>query len=136
MMASVLGNLGVKHALVVHGMDGLDEISISDKTKISHLKDGQVDDYFIKPADLGVAKAKKDDILGGSANENAKAALDILNGEEKGPMRNVVLVNAAAAIFVGGKAKELKEGVKLAAKSIDTGAAKQKLEELIKFTQS
>ncbi|MFC1540807.1 anthranilate phosphoribosyltransferase [Candidatus Margulisiibacteriota bacterium] len=136
MMATVLGNLGVKQALVVHGMDGLDEISISDKTKVSHLKDGVVDNYFIKPADLGVAKAKKEDIQGGSANENAKAALDILNGEEKGPMRNVILINAAAAIFVGGKARELTEGVKLAAKSIDTGAARQKLEELIEFTQS
>lgn len=133
-MAKVLGNLGVKHALVVHGMDGLDEISISDKTKVSHLHSGKVETYYIKPEDLGIHMGKKEDILGGSINENAKIAFDILKGEEKGPKRNIVLLNAAAAIFVGGKAKDLKEGLKLATESIDCGAASQKLEELIQFT--
>jgi anthranilate phosphoribosyltransferase len=136
MMAKVLGNLGVKHALVVHGMDGLDEISISDKTKVSHLKEGRVDNYFIKPEDFGIHKGKKEEIKGGSANENAEIALEILKGEEKGAKRNIVLLNAAAAIFVGGKAGDLKAGFKLAARSVDAGAARQKLEELIKFTNS
>lgn len=134
MMAKVLGNLGVKQALIVHGMDGLDEISISEKTKVSHLKNGKVENYFIKPEDFGIHKAKKQDIKGGSANENAKIAIEILKGAEKGPKRNIVLLNAAAAIFVGGKAKDLKEGFKLAAESIDSGEANKKLEELIKFT--
>ncbi len=134
MMAKVLGNLGVKHALVVHGMDGLDEISISDKTKVSHLENGKVDNYFVKPEDVGMHKGKKEDILGGSINENVKIAYDVLKGEEKGPKRNIALLNAAAAIYVGGKAKDIKEGIKLAAESIDSGTAYRKLEELIKFT--
>ncbi len=134
MLAKVLGNLGVKHALVVHGMDGLDEISISDKTKVSHLRDGKVDNYFIKPEDLKIHKAKKEDILGGTINQNMEIAVNILSGEEKGAKRDAVLLNAAAAIFVGGKAKELKEGIKLAAESIDSGAAKRKLDEMIEFT--
>ncbi|KPJ64274.1 anthranilate phosphoribosyltransferase [candidate division WOR-1 bacterium DG_54_3] len=136
MMAEVLGNLGVKHALVVHGMDGLDEISISDKSKVSHLENGKVDTYFVKPEDEGIHRGKKEDILGGSINENVKIAYDILKGEDKGHKRNVVLLNAAAAIYVGGKAKDIKHGIQLAAKSIDSGAANQKLEELIKFTKA
>jgi anthranilate phosphoribosyltransferase len=136
MMAEVLGNLGVKHALVVHGMDGLDEISISDKTKISHLQNGKVDNYFIKPEDLKIHKAKKEDILGGTINENTEIAINILNGEEKGPKRSIVLMNAAGAIFVGGGAKDLKEGLKLAEQSIDSGAAHKKLEALIKFSNA
>jgi anthranilate phosphoribosyltransferase len=134
MMAKVLGNLGVKHALIVHGMDGLDEISISERTKVSHLQNGKVDNYFIRPEDLKIHKAKKEDILGGTINENTKIAINILTGEEKGAKRSVVLLNAAAAVFVGGKAKDIKEGIKLAAGSIDSGAAKRKLDEMIEFT--
>lgn len=136
MMAKVLGNLGVKEALVVHGMDGLDEISISDKTKVSHLKNGKVENYFIKPEDFGIHKGSRQDILGGSINENVKITYSILKGEEKGPKRNIVLLNSAAAICVGGKARDIKEGIKLAEKSIDSGAAYKKLEELIAFTKS
>ena len=134
-MAKVLGNLGVKQALVVHGLDGLDEISISDKTKVTHLKDGKIENYLIKPEDFGIKKGKKEDILGGSAEENAKIAIEILKSKEKGTKRNIVLLNAAAAIVVGGKASDLKEGAKLAAESLDSGAAYKKLEELIAFTQ-
>ncbi len=134
-MANVLGNLGIKHALVVHGMDGLDEISISDRTKVSHLQNGQVQNEIIKPEDFGIKKAKLSEILGGSKEENAKIALNILKGKEKGAQRNVVLMNAAAAIYVSGKAQDLKEGFKLAAESVDSGAAYKKLEELIEFTQ-
>jgi anthranilate phosphoribosyltransferase len=135
MLAKVLGNLGIKQAMVVHGMDGLDEISISNKTKVSELKNGKVKTSFIKPEDFGMKKGKKEDILGGSINENLKIAFAVLKGEEKGPKRDVVLINAAAAIYVGGKAKNLKEGVKLAAKSIDSGAAYKKVEELINYTK-
>jgi len=134
MLAKVLGNLGVKHALVVHGMDGLDEISISDKTKVSHLRNGKVDNYFIKPEDFKIHKARKEDVLGGTINQNMEITVNILTGEEKGAKRDVVLLNAAAAIFVGGKAKDLKEGIKLAGGSIDSGAAKRKLDEMVEFT--
>lgn len=136
MLAKVLGNLGVKHALVVHGMDGLDEISISDKTKVSEVKNGKVKTYFIKPEDFGMHKAKKEEILGGSINENVKIAYGVLKGEEKGPKRNIVLINAGAAIYAGGKARDIKEGVKLAAQSIDSGAAYKKVEEMIRFTNN
>ena len=134
MMASVLHNLGVKHALVVHGMDGLDEISISGRTKISELKEGRIDTNFIKPEDFGLRPVEREEILGGSVEENEEIAIEILKNEEKGPKRQIVLLNAAAAIYAGGKAKDIKEGIKLAAGSIDAGAAQKKLEELIKFT--
>jgi len=135
-MAEVLKNLGTRHALVVHGMDGLDEISVSDKTKVAHLREGKIETYFIKPEDFGVRRAKREEILGGSAEENAEIAIEILKNEEKGAKREVVLLNAAAAIFVGGKAKDLKQGLKMSAESIDAGAACRKLEELIKFTNA
>lgn len=142
MLAKVLGNLGVKHALVVHGMDGLDEISISDKTKVSHLKDGkavpggrQVETYFIKPEDFGIPKGSRQEILGGSINENVKITYEILKNEDKGAKRNIVLLNAGAVIYAGGKARDIKEGIKLAAESIDSGKAYKKLEQLIAFTQ-
>ncbi|MBU0671777.1 MAG: anthranilate phosphoribosyltransferase [Candidatus Margulisbacteria bacterium] len=133
-MAEVLSNLGVERALVVHGMDGLDEISISDKTKVSHLKNKKIENYLIRPEDFGAHKAGKDEILGGTVNDNAEIALAILRGEDKGAKRNIVLINAAAAIFISGKAKDLKEGYKLAAEAIDSGAANRKLEELIAKT--
>jgi anthranilate phosphoribosyltransferase len=133
-LANVLGNLGVKQALVVHGMDGLDEISISEKTRVSHLSIGKVENYQIKPEDFGIPKASKDEIKGGSANENAQIALEILKGKEKGAKRNIVLLNAAAAIYVGGRAKDLKEGFKLAQASVDSGAGLEKLEGMINFT--
>jgi len=134
MLAKVLGNLGVRHALVVHGLDGLDEISVSDRTKVSHLREGRVNNYTLKPEDLKVKKAKKEDILGGTVNENAKIAVNVLTGEERGAKRDVVLMNAAAAILAGGKAPDLQQGVKLAERSIDSGAAHKKLESLIDFT--
>ncbi|OGC24364.1 anthranilate phosphoribosyltransferase [candidate division WOR-1 bacterium RIFOXYB2_FULL_42_35] len=134
MLAAVLGNLGVKQALVVHGMDGLDEISICDKTLVSQLKDGKVENYLIKPEDLGIKRAKREEILGGSVEENVEITYKILTGKEKGPKRDIVLVNAAAAIYVGGKSKDLKAGIKIASDSIESGAANKKLEELIACT--
>jgi anthranilate phosphoribosyltransferase len=134
MLAEVLKNLGGKHALVVHGMDGLDEISISKETKVSHLKEGKIDNYFIRPEDYNIPLAKREEILGGSASENAEIAIKILRGEGKKSQRDVVLLNAGAAIFVGGGAKDIKSGIKLAERSIDSGAASKKLEEMIAFT--
>jgi len=135
-MAAVLKNLGVEHALIVHGMDGLDEISISDKTKVTQLIDKKIETYYIEPEDFGLHRAKKEEILGGSVAENTEIAIEILENEEKGPKRKVVLMNAAAAIYVGGKAKDLKGGLNLAEKSIDSGAAYKKLQELVNFTKN
>jgi anthranilate phosphoribosyltransferase len=135
-MAAVLKNLGVEQALIVHGMDGLDEISISDETKVTQLKNKKIETYYIKPEDFGLHQGKKEEILGGSVAENTEIAIEILRAEEKGTKHNVVLVNAAAAIYVGGKAKDLKEGLKLAEQSIDSGAAYGKLQDLVKFTNN
>jgi anthranilate phosphoribosyltransferase len=133
-MAEVLKNLGTKHALVVHGSDGLDEISLTEKTQVTELQGGKVSTYFIKPEEFGLTRKSRAEVLGGSAQENAEIAVDILKQEERGAKREIVLLNAAAAIYVGGLAKDLKEGLKLAEKSIDSGAANKKLEEIIQFT--
>ena len=135
-MAEVSKNLGVENLMVVHGMDGLDEISISDKTKITQLGNGKIKTYFIKPEDFGFKRGSREAILGGTKEENAETALKILKGDEKGPKRDIILLNSAAAIYIGGKAKDLKEGIKIAANSIDSGAAFKKLEDLLSFTNS
>jgi anthranilate phosphoribosyltransferase len=134
-MAAVLKNLGAEQALVVHGADGLDEISICEKTKVSHLKGGKIENYFIKPEDFGILRVRPEELLGGSAEENAEIAIRILRGEEKEAKLNVVLLNAAAAIYVGGRAKDLGEGLTKAAQAVASGRAYAKLEELIKFTK-
>lgn len=134
-MAKVLGNLGCLHAFVVHGEDGLDEITITGKTKVSELKDGKVESYFIDPTDFGMKLGSIEDLLGGEAEENAEITRNILKGES-GPRRDIILLNASAAIVTSGRAKDLKEGIEIARKSIDSGAALRKLEELIKVTSS
>ncbi len=130
-LAHVLKNLGSKHVFVVHGADGLDEITITDKTIISELKNGEVRSYVIDPEDFGIPRADKSELIGGNIDENARIALDILQGE-KSAKRNIVLLNAGTAIVVGGKASDLEEGIRLAEESIDSGKALQKLEMLIK----
>jgi len=132
-LARALGNLGATHAFVVHGMDGLDEITITDKTKISEFKDGKVKDYFVHPADYGLSTGTVADLKGGDAKENAAITIEVLKGQ-KGPRRHIVLFNAAAGLAASGKALDFKEGIKLAAESIDSGAAFKKLEQLKAFT--
>ena len=133
-MASVLKDQGCETAMVVSGLDGIDEISICDRTKVSHLTNGIIKEYYIEPEEIGIKKSVREKILGGTSAENAKIALDILSGKEKGAKRDIVLLNAGAAIVVGRKAGDLSEGLKLAAESIDSGAALNKLELLRKFT--
>ncbi|MFA5779648.1 MAG: anthranilate phosphoribosyltransferase [Elusimicrobiota bacterium] len=130
-VAFVLKNLGSKSAYVVHGIDAIDEISITGKTQISELKNGVIKTYTVKPEDFGLKKASIDDIAGGNAKENAKIILDILSGK-KGPKRDIVLLNAAAVLTAAGKSKSFKEGIELAERSIDLGKALKKLEELKK----
>lgn len=131
-LAEVLGKLGSKHAFVVHG-NGLDEITIDGSTKVSESKDGHVLTYEIKPTDFGMKIESLDDVKCDSLEENAKALMDVLKGK-KGPKRNIVLLNAAAAIVAAGKADNFKDGIKLAEKSIDSGRALEKLEKLKEFT--
>ncbi|MGB5157940.1 anthranilate phosphoribosyltransferase [Desulfobacterium sp. N47] len=134
MFAHALRILGVKRAFVVHGHDGLDEISICAPTRTSELKDGLIRTYDIDPEEFFGKTAKADDLIGGSPADNAQITKDILNGE-KGPKRDIILINASAALVAAGKALNLKEGIKLAQTSIDSGAAKSKLESLVQFTQ-
>ncbi|MBU0629622.1 MAG: anthranilate phosphoribosyltransferase [Candidatus Margulisbacteria bacterium] len=133
-MAAVLKNLGTKNALVVHGNDGLDEISVCEKSKVTELRDGGIKTYFIKPEDFGILRVGGEELRGGDPAANAEIAIRLLNNEEKGAKREIVLLNAGAAIYVGGLAKDLNEGINKAAESLDSGAAKNKLEELVKFT--
>jgi anthranilate phosphoribosyltransferase len=134
-MAHVLKNLGVEAAFVVHGLAGLDELSTIGQTKISQLKDGQITTFNLKPEDVGLESATEEDLKGGDPTENAKITLNILSGE-KSKKRDVVLLNAAAALVAAGKSKDLKSGIKLATKVIDQGLAKNKLKRLVEFSNS
>lgn len=133
-MAKVLINLGIKRAMLVYGNDKLDEISISDATSVCEIKDGKIKKYEICPEDFGFKRASKDEIKGGTPEENAQITRDILSGIEKGTKRDIVLLNAGCALYVTEKADTIADGIKLAEKSIDSGAALRKLEELIEFT--
>jgi len=132
-LGRVLLELGVQHCLVIHGMDGLDEITLSDRTRVSEGKTGVVASRFIAPEEFGLPRVPRKEITGGMPEDNARIARDILHGR-KGPQRDIVCLNAAAAMVVGGKAKTLQEGVQLAQQTIDSGAAAEKLERLIAFT--
>ena len=129
-LAQVLINLGVKRGMVVYGMDKLDEISLSSPTKICEIKDGWFKSYFIKPEDFGFERCAKDDLKGGAPGDNARITRDILSGK-KGHQRNAVLLNAGAALYIGGKADSIQSGIALAAELIDSGKALQTLERLI-----
>ena len=134
-LIDVLRNLGVTSALSVYGMDGMDEISASDRTFVSELKDGKTLSYEISPEYFGMEVASKEDLVGGDASENAEITLSILKGE-KGPRRNAVLLNSAAGLYVAGKVESLRDGVDLAAEMIDSGKALEQLEKFIEFTNS
>ena len=132
-LAQVLVELGIKRGMVVYGMDKLDEISMSAPTKICEIKDGWFRTSTITPEDFGFTRCTKDDLVGGTPEENAKITLDILSGA-KGPKREAVLLNAGASLYIGGKADSFKEGVKLAAEIIDSGRATETLKKLIEVS--
>jgi len=134
-LALVLRSLGCHHALVVHGEDGLDEITITGKTQICELKDGCTKSYSISPEDFGLPRASLDSLRGGTANENATLLRKIL-ASAQGPQRDVVLMNAAAALVAGDRASLLEQGIDLAQEVLDSGRALAKLEQLIEFSQS
>lgn len=132
-LARVLGKLGCKRAMVVHGLDGLDEISTLGETQISELSGGEVRTYTITPESFGIEHASAEALAGKDVGENARTLLRILRGE-RGPRRDIVLLNAAAAIVVGGKAKDLHEGTAIAANSVDSGRAYEKVVQLVEAT--
>ncbi|MEE0024081.1 anthranilate phosphoribosyltransferase [Methanobrevibacter sp.] len=132
-LAKVLNNLGVKSALSVYGIDGMDEISVSDKTCVCEIKDGEIKSYEIDPSDFGFEKCSIEDLVGGDPKENARITLDILKGQ-KGPKRNAVVLNSAAGLYVAGAAESIGDGVKIAEDMIDSGKALQQLENFIEFT--
>ena len=129
-LAQVLMNLGVKRGMVVYGQDKLDEISLSAPTTVCEFKDGWMKNYVITPEQFGLQRCTKQDLVGGTPAENAEITKAILSGE-KGPKRDAVLMNAGAALYIGGKAESLAEGVKLAEEIIDSGKAMTTLEKLI-----
>ena len=133
-LAQVLINLGVTRGMVVYGQDKLDEISLSAPTTVCEFKDGWMKNYVITPEDFGFERCQKADLVGGEPAENAQITRDILNGAQ-GHKRNAVLMNAGAALYIGGKAETFADGVNLAAEIIDSGKALATLEKLIKVSQ-
>lgn len=134
-VAKVLMSLGVEQAMVVHGSDGLDEITLTGTTYISEIKNGWLKNQLFNPEDYGFSLCTPEDLRGGDLRINCEIALSILDGE-KGPKRDVVVLNSAAAIYVSKKAESIKEAIQMAEYSIDEGAAKRKLDELIKISNS
>ena len=129
----MLINLGVKRGMVVYGQDKLDEISLSAPTTISEIRDGWFRSYEITPEDFGFERCAREDLRGAAPEENARITLDILRGE-KGHKRNAVLMNAGAALYIGGRADTMKNGIDLAARLIDSGKALDVLNKLIEVS--
>lgn len=134
-LASVLGQLGSKHALVVHGEDGLDEITLTGETRVAELKAGKVRAWHIDPTEYGFSLCEPEELLGGDAETNVRLTRSVLAGEG-GPKRDIVLLNAAAAFVAAERTETLKEGIQLAAQSLDSGKARKVLDSLIEFTNA
>jgi anthranilate phosphoribosyltransferase len=134
-LAEALSMLGLRRALVVHGSDGLDEITITGPTRVGEVRDGRVHTYEVTPEECGLPRAALEDIAGGDAVLNASLIRDVLSGK-KSTRRDVVLLNAAAALVAAGRADHLRDAVPLAATAIDSGASEQKLEALARFSNS
>lgn len=132
-LAQVLINLGVKKGMVVYGQDKLDEISLSAPTTVCEFNNGKLKTYTIAPEDFGFERCEKSELKGGTPEENAKITLEILNGKE-GHKRNTVLMNAGAALYIGGKAESIKDGISLAKKLIDSGKALETLKKFIELS--
>lgn len=132
-LGRVLLELGSQHCFVIHGMDGLDEITLSDRTKVSEGKGGVVSSYFISPEEFELPRVPRKEVAGGSPEDNARIVKEILQGR-KGSKRDIVCLNAAPAMVAGQKAKTLKEGFRMAQQTIDSGAAAEKLDRLVAYT--
>jgi anthranilate phosphoribosyltransferase len=134
-LGHALAELGTQHAFVVHGVDGIDEVSLSDETEVAEVRPHAVKRYRVKPQDFGVARAKREELAGGDAAANAKIIRGILDGQS-GPRRDFVCINAAAALVAAGRAADFRKGTRLAAKAIDSGLAQAKLQALIEFSRA
>jgi len=130
-MAEALRDLGAERAIVVSSEDGMDEISLSAPTYAAWIEGEKIEYFTIKPEDVGLARCAFEDLAGGDAKENAKITEEILRGGLGGPKRDMVLLNAAAALMADGKTKNLEEGIEMAAEAIDSGAAGEKLDQII-----
>jgi len=128
-LARVLGNLGAEDAMVVHGQDGLDEITITNGTKASRFSKGKAENIILAPEDFGLERGKRDDLIGGDKDENARISVQILKGE-KGPKRDIVIINSAAAIVIAGKTDDFRMGAEMAKDALDSGRALRKLEDI------
>jgi len=135
MIAHVLKNLGSVCAMVVHGMEGLDEISLCGPTKVAELRGGQVKEYIVEPEQFGLKRCRMEDLHGGNAEQSAAIVRGVLQGD-KGPARDVVLLNGGAALYVAGSAATIQDGMRLAAESIDSGKASEKLAGLVEMTNA
>jgi anthranilate phosphoribosyltransferase len=133
LIGKVLLQLGSRHCFVVHGMDGLDEITLTERTMVSEGKQGVLSSYVLDPQEFGLARVRLKELAGGHPAENAQITRDILQGR-KGPKRDIVCLNAAPALVAGHKANSFQEGFRLAARTIDSGAAAEKLERLVAYT--
>jgi anthranilate phosphoribosyltransferase len=133
-LARVLSNLGVRRAMVVHGDDGLDEISLTSTTSVCEVVDGELRQYMLDPRKLGFSFCRPEELVGGEAADNVRIAQAILDGE-KGPKRDIVLLNSAACLYLAGKVPTLLDGVEQASMLIDTGRAKKKMQEFVTATQ-
>jgi anthranilate phosphoribosyltransferase len=134
-IAHVLKNLGTRRAMVVHGLEGMDEISLCGPTRVAELRDGQVKTYTFNPEEVGFKSCKLESLLGGDPQECAGILKSVLAGE-KGPRRDIVLLNSGAALYIGEAAKSIADGIKVAAESIDSGKAQAKLARLVEMTNS
>ena len=132
-VAHVLKNLGSVRAMAVHGLEGLDEISLCGPTKVAELRDGAVKEYLIEPEQFGLNRCQLSELHGGSADESGLIVRRVLDGA-KGPARDVILLNSGAALYVSGNAATIQDGMRLAAESIDSGKAREKLEQLVALT--
>ena len=135
LLARSLMMLGSRRAWVVHGADGIDEISTTGYTKVSECRDGAVNTFYVHPADFGVAKSEPGALKGGDADENAAIVRGILAGE-RGPRRDVVLLNAGVALFIAGRADTIRDGIRIAASAIDSGAAPQRLQRMAESSRA
>jgi len=135
MIAQVLKNLGSARAMVVHGLEGLDEISLCGPTQVAELRDGAVKEYAVEPEQFGLERCGLEELHGGNPEESARILRAILDGK-KGATRDVVLLNGGAALYVSGRAASIQDGIGLAAESIDSGKARQKLAQLVDLTNA
>ena len=135
-IAGTMANLGVKRSFVVSGEDNMDEFTLTGPSTVSEIKDGKVETYEITPEQFGLKRCKIEDLQGGDGTVNAQITKDILSGKERGAKREIVLLNAGAALYIGGKAESIEEGIRIAGETIDSGKAMETLEAMVKATNA